>query len=92
MLSFILRRLGLSVISLFLISLISFFIVVLLGPSLMNIVIVIGLVSWTGTARLVRGEFLTLRETAYVQAAFTLGQHAFTIIVRHPCLHQQLHF
>ncbi|MBM3856780.1 MAG: ABC transporter permease [Verrucomicrobia bacterium] len=58
-------------------------VVALLGPSLMNIVLVIGLVSWTGTARLVRGEFLTLRETPYVQAAFTLGQNSSTIIFRH---------
>jgi peptide/nickel transport system permease protein len=57
--------------------------VALLGPSLINIVIVIGLVSWTGTARLVRGEFLTLRETEYVKSARVLGQHAWTIITRH---------
>jgi len=57
--------------------------VALLGPSLINIVIVIGLVSWTGTARLVRGEFLTLRETEYVKSARVLGQRACTIITRH---------
>lgn len=57
--------------------------VALLGPNLINIVIVIGLVSWTGTARLVRGEFLTLRETPYVQAALTLGQNASRLILRH---------
>jgi peptide/nickel transport system permease protein len=57
--------------------------VALLGPSLINIVIVIGLVSWTGTARLVRGEFLTLRETEYVKSARVLGQRAWTIISRH---------
>lgn len=58
-------------------------VVALLGPSLINIVIVIGLVSWTGTARLVRGEFLTLRETEYVKSARVLGQRARTIITRH---------
>jgi len=57
--------------------------VALLGPSLLNIVVVIGLVSWTGTARLVRGEFLTLRETEYVKSARVLGQRALTIITRH---------
>jgi peptide/nickel transport system permease protein len=57
--------------------------VALLGPSLINIVVVIGLVSWTGTARLVRGEFLTLRETEYVKSARVLGQRAWTIIIRH---------
>ena len=55
----------------------------LLGPSLLNIVIVIGLVSWTGTARLVRSEFLTLRETEYVKGARVLGQNAWHIITRH---------
>ncbi|MCX6958557.1 MAG: ABC transporter permease [Verrucomicrobiae bacterium] len=57
--------------------------VALLGPSLMNIIVVIGLVSWTGTARLVRGEFLTLRETQYINAAQILGQKSSTIILRH---------
>lgn len=58
-------------------------VVALLGPSMFNIIVVIGLVSWTGTARLVRGEFLTLRETQYVQAAKSLGQSAPAIIFRH---------
>jgi len=57
--------------------------VALLGPSLWNIVIVIGLVSWTGTARLVRAEFLTLREMEYVRAARALGQRAPAIVFRH---------
>lgn len=57
--------------------------VALLGPSLWNIIIVMGLISWTGTARLVRGEFLVLRETEYVHAAQILGQHWFRLIIRH---------
>ncbi len=57
--------------------------VALLGPSILNIIVVIGLVSWTGTARLVRAEFLTLRETSYVQAARALGQRGPKIIFRH---------
>lgn len=57
--------------------------VALVGPSLLNIVIVIGLVSWTGTARLVRAEFLTLRESQYVKAARSLGQRPFPIIFKH---------
>ncbi len=58
-------------------------IVALLGPSLLNVIAVIGLVSWTGTARLVRGEFLTLRESEYVQAAHILGQSSFKVVLRH---------
>jgi peptide/nickel transport system permease protein len=57
--------------------------VALLGPNIVNIIVVIGLVSWTGTARLVRAEFLTLRESEYVRAARTLGQRALLIIFRH---------
>ncbi len=57
--------------------------VALLGPNIINIIVVIGLVSWTGTARLVRAEFLTLRESEYVRAARTLGQRNLLIIFRH---------
>lgn len=57
--------------------------VALLGPSLINIIVVIGLVSWTGTARLVRAEFLTLRESEYVRAARALGQSAPALIFKH---------
>ncbi|MFZ4115959.1 MAG: ABC transporter permease [Chthoniobacterales bacterium] len=57
--------------------------VALLGPSLINIIVVIGLISWTGTARLVRGEFLTLREREYVYAAQVLGQCWWKLILKH---------
>jgi peptide/nickel transport system permease protein len=57
--------------------------VALLGPNILNIIAIIGLVSWTGTARLVRAEFLTLRESEYVRAARTLGQRSLRIIFRH---------
>lgn len=57
--------------------------VALLGPNILNIIVIIGLVSWTGTARLVRAEFLTLREAEYVRAARSLGRGPFPIIFRH---------
>lgn len=57
--------------------------VALVGPSLLNVIVVIGLVSWTGTARLVRAEFLTLRESQYVAAARGLGQRAKGLIFCH---------
>lgn len=57
--------------------------VALLGPNILNIIVVIGLVSWTGTARLVRAEFLTLREAEYVRAARALGVRTLAIIFRH---------
>jgi peptide/nickel transport system permease protein len=57
--------------------------VALIGPSVWNVMIVIGLVGWTRTARLVRAEFLTLRETGYVAAARMLGQKDSVIMRRH---------
>jgi peptide/nickel transport system permease protein len=57
--------------------------VALLGPNIWIIIGVIGALSWTGTARLVRAEFLTLRETEYVRAARSLGQRTLPIIFRH---------
>lgn len=58
-------------------------VIALLGPGIMKIVIVIGLVAWTGTSRLVRAEFLTLRESEYVKAAQALGQSHVKVIFRH---------
>jgi len=58
-------------------------IVALLGPDIKNIMVVIGITSWEGTARFVRAEFLTLRERDYVQAARSLGVKDLRIIFRH---------
>lgn len=44
-----------------------------LGPSLTNTVLVLCLIEWTSAARLVRGEFLTLRQRDYVTAARAQG-------------------
>lgn len=57
--------------------------VAFLGPNIWIIIIVIGTLSWTETARLVRAEFLTLRESEYVRAARALGQRTLPIIFRH---------
>lgn len=54
-----------------------------LGPSIWNTMIVIGLLSWPGVARLVRGEFLSLRSREFVQAAHALGARDGRIIFRH---------
>ncbi len=48
-------------------------VVALLPPSIYTIMIVIGLTTWMGTARFVRAEFLSLRETDFVVAAKALG-------------------
>src|SRR5690606_23364828 len=53
------------------------------GPSIFNIMIVIGLTGWTGVARLVRGEFLRLGEQEFVLASRALGYSPARIIFRH---------
>lgn len=53
------------------------------GPSIYNIMIVIGLVGWTPIARLVRGEVLRLRSLQFVTAARATGSRRFGIIFRH---------
>lgn len=55
----------------------------LFTPSLRTTMIVIGLTSWMGTARLVRGEFLRLREQDFVTAAQALGATSGRIMWRH---------
>lgn len=50
---------------------------------LLSLCIILGLTSWTGLCRLLRGETLKLREADYVQAAVVLGQTRWKIIRRH---------
>ncbi|ARB30218.1 ABC transporter permease [Pseudomonas tolaasii] len=56
--------------------------VAVLEPSLGTIVLAIALVAWPGVARLVRSEFLTLRQREFVQAARVLGQSPLGIITQ----------
>lgn len=53
------------------------------GPSLFNIMVVIGLTGWTGIARLVRGEFFKLRNQEFVMGIQAAGASAGRIIFRH---------
>jgi peptide/nickel transport system permease protein len=57
--------------------------IVFVGPSLFNIMVIIGLTSWPDLARLVRAEFLTLKQRDYVLAARAMGVPNFVIIFRH---------
>lgn len=57
--------------------------VVFVGPSLGNIMVIIGLTSWTELARLMRAEFLSLKQRDYVLAAQALGLPAWRIMFRH---------
>lgn len=45
--------------------------------------VVIGVFGWMGVARLVRGEFLRLREQEFAEAARAVGASAFRVIARH---------
>ncbi len=56
-------------------------VVAILSPTLYSIIAAIALVSWPPVARLVRGEFLSLREREFVQAAVVIGQKPLRIIV-----------
>jgi peptide/nickel transport system permease protein len=52
-------------------------------PNLLMIILLLTVLSWLGTARLVRGEVLSLRTREYVQAAKTMGSGQWRIMLRH---------
>ncbi len=54
-----------------------------LGPSLFNIIFVIAITSWAGTARLVRAQTLSVKERPYVERARALGSSDWHLITRH---------
>lgn len=58
-------------------------VIAFLEPSIWNIMIIIGLTGWMGVARLVRAEFLSLRERDFVLAVRSLGASDSRIILRH---------
>jgi peptide/nickel transport system permease protein len=55
----------------------------ILGPGLIDLVIALTAMGWTGYARIVRGEVLTLREREYVLAAESLGATQSRLLIRH---------
>ena len=56
---------------------------VFLGKGMTSLMIALCLTSWTGLARLVRGEIIELKESEYVMAARALGTPSFKIITKH---------
>ncbi len=54
-----------------------------LGPSMWNIVLILGIVYWTRYARILRSEVLSLRESEFVKLAQVAGASKFRIIVQH---------
>ncbi|MFC1916167.1 ABC transporter permease [Chloroflexota bacterium] len=59
------------------------FIIFIFGPSLIFIILAIGLTGWTGTARLVRSDALSLRTREFIMASKSLGASDARIIFRH---------
>ncbi len=59
------------------------FLAAMIGPSMWNIVIILGAVYWTRYARVIRGEVLTLRERDFVKLAEIAGASRFRVIKRH---------
>jgi peptide/nickel transport system permease protein len=58
-------------------------VIAILEPSIWNIMIVIGLTGWMGVTRLVRADFISLRERDFVQAARAIGAGDLRIIFLH---------
>ena len=58
-------------------------VIAFLEPSIWNIMIIIGLTGWMGVTRLVRADFITLKERDFVQAAKAIGASDLRIIFLH---------
>ncbi len=58
-------------------------VVVIIGPNIMNVMIVIGLTGWMGVARMVRAEVLKIRNENFIHASKQLGKSDFYIITKH---------
>ena len=58
-------------------------VVSILGPSIYNVMLVIGLLGWPPMARILRGLFLSLRERDFILASRTVGANPWRIIFRH---------
>ena len=59
------------------------FLAAIVGPSMWNIVIILGVTYWTRYARVVRGEVLSLKEREFVRLAIVAGCSKWTIMRRH---------
>jgi peptide/nickel transport system permease protein len=59
------------------------FLATMVGPSMWNIIVILGVVYWTRYARVIRGEVLSLREREFVKLAEIAGGSRTRIIFRH---------
>ncbi len=55
----------------------------MLGPSVKNVVLIIGLLTWMGPARLVRGQVLSVMNEPYIEAAIAGGASPARLVTRH---------
>jgi peptide/nickel transport system permease protein len=58
-------------------------VIAILEPSIWNIMIIIGLTGWMGVTRLVRADFISLKEREFIRAARAAGAGDLRIIIRH---------
>jgi ABC-type dipeptide/oligopeptide/nickel transport system permease subunit len=63
--------------------LICLYLVMVLSPSLKNIIIALSITSWVGSCRIVRGLSLSIREQEYITAARALGIPSWRIVIFH---------
>ncbi|PUA32267.1 MAG: peptide ABC transporter permease [Zestosphaera tikiterensis] len=55
----------------------------ILGPSMTNAILIIGMLSWSPTARVVRSMTLSVKERPFIESAKAIGASDFTIIFKH---------
>lgn len=55
----------------------------ILGPSIWNVMIISGILSWTNIARIVRAQVLSLKQSEFIEAAKALGLNSKDIIIKH---------
>lgn len=58
-------------------------VVALVGPGIFKLMVMIGLLTWTTPCRIIRGQFLSLREKEYVEAARCIGLPNSHIAIKH---------
>ena len=58
-------------------------VVALVGPGIFKLMVMIGLLTWTTPCRIIRGEFLSLREKEYIEAARCIGLTDADIAIKH---------
>src|SRR5207248_956751 len=59
------------------------FLAAIVGPSMWNIVIILGITYWTRYARVIRGEVLSLKVREFVRLAIVAGCSKWTMMIRH---------